>query len=139
MTNLDAKYRVVRLPESLREAIRQARDAKKQTNAEFVGKAVEDQLPTLMKALTKLGFDRLVGEARPIRLPFADKYGGLDLLRQASETVALPATHLLTLCLAAATKETESTSTRRTRRRQSAARAKQAGSRKAKGRGRKPQ
>jgi len=139
MTNPDVKYRVVRIPDTLRAAIRATRDAKEQTNAEFVGKAVENHLPRIVEALVTLHFPSLLGEVRPMRLPFADDYGTLDLLRESSETVGLPATHLLTLCLAAATKEFESTSNRRTRRRQSAARAKQSGSRKAKGRGRKTQ
>jgi len=100
-----------------------------------VGEAIEQHLSRILEALIELGFDRLVGESRPMRLPFADEYGTLDLLRESSETIGLPATHLLTLCLAAATKETETASTRKTRRRQTAGRPKQIKSRKGKGRG----
>ena len=81
MTTLDVKYRVVRIPETLRDAIRAARDAKEQTNAVFVGNAVEKHLPRISEALTELGFGDLVGETRPMRLPFSDEFGTLDLLR----------------------------------------------------------
>ena len=105
MTATDVKYRVVRLPNALRTAIRTTRDANKWTNAEFVGKAVEQQLPKLIASLQSLGFGEAGGQTRPMRLPFADEYGSLDLLREASETVGLPATQLLTLCFVAATKD----------------------------------
>jgi len=39
MTATDVKYRVIRLPDALRTAIRATRDANRWTNAEFVGKA----------------------------------------------------------------------------------------------------
>lgn len=105
MSATDVKYRVIRLPDTLRTTIRATRDAQKWTNAEFVGKAVEQQLPTLIASLQSLGFGNLGGQTRPMRLPFADEYGSLDLLREASETVGLPATQLLALCFVAATKD----------------------------------
>jgi hypothetical protein len=105
MTAADVKFRVIRLPDSLRTAIRVARDANEWTNAEFVGRAVEQELPKLLESLRKLGFDRLGGQTRPMRLPFADDYGSLDLLREASQTVGLPAIQLLALCFLAATKD----------------------------------
>lgn len=105
MTATDVKYRVIRLPDTLRTAIRTTRDANKWKNAEFVGKAVEQQLPNLVANLQSLGFSGACGQTRPMRLPFADEYGSLDLLREASETVGLPATQLLALCFVAATKE----------------------------------
>ena len=105
MTTTDVKYRVIRLPDALRTTIRTARDANKSTNAEFVGKAVEQQLPGLVASLQSLGFGDLGGQTRPMRLPFADDYGSLDLLREASETVGLPSTQLLALCFVAATKD----------------------------------
>ena len=105
MTATDVTYRVFRLPDALRTAIRAARDANKFTNAQFVGKAVEQQLPKLVANLQSLGFGHAGGQTRPMRLPFADDYGSLDLLREASETVGLPATQLLALCFVAATKD----------------------------------
>jgi hypothetical protein len=105
MTAADVKFRVIRLPDSLRTAIRVARDANEWTNAEFVGRAVEQELPKLLESLRKLGFDRLGGQTRPMRLPFADDYGSLDLLREASQTVGLPAIQLMALCFLAATKD----------------------------------
>lgn len=105
MTTADVKYRVIRLPDMLRAAIRATRDASKSTNAQFVGMAVEQQLPKLLTSLRTLGFDRLGGQTRPMRLPFADEYGSLDILREASQAVGLPAVQLLALCLLAATKD----------------------------------
>ena len=109
MTAADLTYRVIRLPDALRTAIRATRDANRWTNAEFVGKAVEQQLPQLVAALESLGFGGLGGQMRPMRLPFPDD-GSLDLLREASETVGLPATQLLALCFVAATKGTATAS-----------------------------
>ena len=43
-----------------------------------------------------------------MRLPFADEFRSLDMLREASESVGLPAVQLLALCFVAATKEAES-------------------------------
>jgi len=110
MTATDVKYRVIRLPDTLRTAIRATRDANKWTNAEFVGKTIEQQLPKLVVNLRSLGFRGAGGQTRPMRLPFADEYGSLDLLREASETVGLPATQLLALCFVAVTKGTPTAS-----------------------------
>jgi hypothetical protein len=109
MSAADVKFRVIRLPDPLRTAIRATRDANEWTNAEFVGRAVEQELPKLLENLLTLGFDRLGGQTRAMRLPFADEYGSLDLLREASQTVGLPAIQLLALCFLAATKNAPAT------------------------------
>jgi len=109
MTTANLTYRVIRLPDVLRTAIRATRDANKFTNAEFVGRAIEQELPKLIASLQSLGFAGPRGQTRPMRLPFPDD-GSLDLLREASETVGLPATQLLALCFVAATKDTPTAS-----------------------------
>ncbi len=101
----DVIHRVVPLPEPLREAMQQARDARGQTNAAFVAGAVADHLPRLIEGLQALGYGKLEGKRRPARLPFSKEAGTLQTLREASEQVQVPAIQLLLLCLAAATSE----------------------------------
>ena len=105
MTTPDATYRVVRLPEPLRDRFKKARDARQLTNADFIGQAVEAHLPRLLEGLTTLGFSSLTGKTHATRLPFPDQYATLDVLREASQSIGLPATQLLALCLSAATAE----------------------------------
>jgi hypothetical protein len=96
-------HRVVPLPEPLRQAMQQARDARGQTNSAFVAGAVADHLPRLIEGLEALGYGKLGGKRRPARLPFSTEAGTLQSLREASDKVQVPAIQLLLLCLAAAT------------------------------------
>lgn len=90
--------RVVAMPEPLRQAMQQARDAQGQTNAAFVAGAVADHLPRLMAGLQALGHDKLRGKRRPVRLPFSKEAITLQALREASDQVQVPAIQLLLLC-----------------------------------------
>ncbi|MFO0848316.1 MAG: hypothetical protein U0871_07140 [Gemmataceae bacterium] len=95
-------YRVFALPDGLRDAVRDARTRTGLTNRAFVAEAVAAHVGTLVSELTKLGFGRVGGPTRPARLPFSPEAGTLDALRRASGEVGVPASHLLLLCLAAA-------------------------------------
>src|SRR5262245_13048494 len=101
----DMVHRVLAMPEPLRQAMQQARDANGQTNAAFVAGAVADHLPRLIEGLQALGYGKLLGKRRPARLPFSTEAGTLQALRDASDQVHVPAIQLLLLCLAAATAE----------------------------------
>jgi hypothetical protein len=103
MAKGDMVHRVIQLPESLRQSMQQARDARGLTNAAFVAGAVADHLPRLIEGLRGLGYGKLLGQRRPARLPFSNAAGTLQVLREASDQVQVPAIQLLLLCLAAAT------------------------------------
>jgi hypothetical protein len=105
MTKGDIEYRVVAMPEPMRQAMQQARDARGQTNGTFVAGAVADHLPRLMEGLQALGHDKLRGQRRPARLPFSQAAGTLQVLREAGDKIQVSAVQLLLLCLAAATAE----------------------------------
>ena len=53
---IDIVFRVVRLPNSLRQSMRAARDTRNQTNEVFIAKAVTANLPTIIGTLGSLGF-----------------------------------------------------------------------------------
>lgn len=94
-----AGYRVVRLGEPLRQALRSRREATGQTVRAFLAEAVEHELPALVAALGELEISAEVGSAgRPARLPLSA--GGLAALRTAAETLGLPASLLLRASLA---------------------------------------
>ena len=95
-------YRVVKLPESLLTAVRKKRDQDETTNASFVAAAVEDHLPRLIEELQRIGFGVYAGDTRTARLPFSDDAAVLGQLKEGAETINLPATRLLELCLVAA-------------------------------------
>lgn len=78
-TNLT--YRVVKLPQKLRDSIRKQCDEQGVTNQEFVEAAVDTQLPVLIDRWRKLGFGRRRGTVVRTRLPFSDKAKTLDGLR----------------------------------------------------------
>jgi hypothetical protein len=95
-------YRVFKLPAPLLTAMRLTRDQVKTTNVRFLAEAVDSHLPSLVEELQRLGFGVHRGDQRVARLPFSDESATLSLLRDAAETVGLPATKLLELCLVAA-------------------------------------
>lgn len=99
----DTIFRVIPMPQSLIKAFRNTRDQREETNAEFVQKTIDVQLPKLVNALTELGFGKAEGRQKPLRLPFSSKLKSLEKLRQASATTHVPATMLMTLCIKAAT------------------------------------
>jgi hypothetical protein len=94
---IDPKFRVIRIADSLRDEIKQARDARGTTNAALVEAAVNGNLEDLTTALRALGFDADDAPKRPARYQISDELQAE--LRQASESVNVPATQLLTICL----------------------------------------
>jgi hypothetical protein len=97
--SIDQVHRVVHLPVGLLEGLRRNRDATGQTNAQVVGEAVSGQLPKVVEALKAVGLDRLTGKRQPVRLPFSAEAGTLEALKQASDSLGIPAIQLLCLCL----------------------------------------
>jgi hypothetical protein len=94
-------YRVFKLPASLLTAMREKRDQVETTNARFLAEAIDSHLPNLVKELQRLGFGVHGGDQQVARLPFSESVT-LSLLKDAAETVGLPSTKLLELCLVAA-------------------------------------
>lgn len=97
--SIDQVHRVVHLPVGLLEGLRRNRDATGQTNAQVVGESVSGQLPQIVEALKALGLDRLTGRRQPVRLPFSSEAGTLEALKDASDSLSIPAVQLLCLCL----------------------------------------
>ena len=95
-------YRVIKLPASLLTAMREKRDQVETTNVRFLAEAIDSHLPNLVKELQRLGFGLHGGDQQVARLPFSEESAILSLLRDAAETVGLPSTKLLELCLVAA-------------------------------------
>lgn len=89
-------YRVIRIPEEIREAIKRHRAETK--NQLVIAETIDSYLPSLINSLKLLGFPILVEKAKGYRLPFDDRT--LHQLRDASDQVGVPAAHLLTLSLA---------------------------------------
>jgi len=110
-TATNIKFRVLRLAEPLRDAVKKARLDQGLTTRHFVAEAVKSHLPSLVDGLSALGLGTTSGPKRPARLPFADEDGTLDALRKASEAVRIPATQLLCSCLAAAAGQAAPTGT----------------------------
>jgi len=100
-------FRVFKLPESLLTAMREKRDEVETTNVCFLADAVDSHLPRLIEELRRLGFGVHGGDQQVARLPLSDESATLSLLREAAETVGLPATKLVELCLVAAVQPRE--------------------------------
>ena len=109
-------YRVFKLPESLLTAMREKRDEVETTNVRFLADAVDSHLPRLIEELRRLGFGVHGGDQQMARLPLSDESATLSLLREAAETVGLPATKLVELCLVAAVQPHSKPKRRRRRR-----------------------
>ena len=90
-------YRVYRVPEPLRKAMRQKRAQRGQTVQEFLAGAVERELPRLAQLLGELGISSSDSAARPAKLPLDETV--LKKLKKASEDTGLPQTSLLLACL----------------------------------------
>jgi hypothetical protein len=85
-------YRVFKLPASLLTAMREKRDQVETTNVRFLAEAVDSHLPNLVEELQRLGFGVHGGDQKVARLPFTDEAVTLGQLKEAAETVGLPAT-----------------------------------------------
>jgi len=117
MSDAAIVYRVITMPDSLLNMMREERDRRKATNVQFLSIVVNEHLPTLVAALKTLGFQTLNDKKRTVRLPFSDEDATLGQLREACEETGLPATKLLELCLVTATRSSAATKPRRRRRR----------------------
>ena len=93
----DTIFRVYRMPEPLRKAMRQKRAQRNQTVQEFIQTAVADELPRLVESLGKLHIGPADPEARPAKLPLDERL--LASLRQASAETGLSQSQLLLACL----------------------------------------
>jgi hypothetical protein len=93
----EVRYRVYRISESLREAIREKRLKRGQTVQEFIRTAVVDELPRLVETVKALGIVPGGLEARPAKLPLDERL--LAELRKASGEVGLSQSQLLMSCL----------------------------------------
>ena len=90
-------YRVYRVPEPLRKAMRQKRAKWGQTVQEFLAGAVDGELPRLVQMLGALGISGANPAAHPAKLPLDDRL--LAELKRASEDTGLPQTPLFLACL----------------------------------------
>jgi hypothetical protein len=109
-------YRVFKLPASLLTAMREKRDQVETTNVRFLAEAVDSHLPNLVEELQRLGFGVHGGDQKVARLPFTDEAVTLGQLKEAAETVGLPVTRLLELCVVATLRPQEQPRRRRGRR-----------------------
>ena len=90
-------YRVYRVPEPLRKAMRQKRAQRSQTVQEFLTGAVEDELPRLLESLGNLHIGPADPEACPAKLPLDERL--LASLKRASIETGLSQSQLLLACL----------------------------------------
>ena len=90
-------YRVYRVPEPLRKAMRQKRAKRNQTVQEFIQTAIAGELPRLVESLGKLHIVPIDPEARPAKLPLDERL--LASLKKASSDTGLPQQQLLLACL----------------------------------------
>ena len=89
-------YRVYRMPEPLRKAMRQKRAQRGQTVQEFIQAAVADELPRLVESLGNLHIGPADPDARPARLPLDERL--LASLKGASTETGLSQSQLLLAC-----------------------------------------
>ena len=89
----DMIYRVYRVPEPLRRAMRQKRAQRNQTVQEFIQTAVVDELPRLVESLGKLHVGPADRDSRPAKLPLDERL--LVSLRQANVETGLSQSQLL--------------------------------------------
>ena len=90
-------YRVYRVPEPLRKAMRQKRAQRGQTVQDFIETAVVDELPRLVESLGNLHIGAADPDARPAKLPLDERL--LASLKKASIDMGLPQAQLLITCL----------------------------------------
>ena len=93
-------YRVYRVPEPLRKAMRQKRAQRGQTVQEFIETAVVDELPRLVESLGNLHIGAADPDARPAKLPLDERL--LANLKGASIETGLSQSQLLLASLRAA-------------------------------------
>ena len=93
----EAIFRVYRVPEPLRKAMRQRRAQRSQTVQEFIQTAIADELPRLVESLGNLHIGPVDPVARPAKLPLDERL--LASLKRASADTGLPQSQLFLACL----------------------------------------
>lgn len=93
----DEVFRVYRIDDSTREAIKNARLANAQTVKQFLDSAITEQLPLLLAELRASGITSVSGKLRPLRAPLTDSL--VQLLQAASVDSGLPQSLLLLTAL----------------------------------------
>ncbi len=95
-TATETIYRVYRLPKPTKKTVKEGRIEKDITLHDYLGEAIDKQLPKLVEGLKALGIvaPKQLG---PSRLPMSDAL--LKQLRKASNETGLPTTTLLIACL----------------------------------------
>jgi hypothetical protein len=94
-------WRVFKIDESLRSAMKSAREKEGQTVAEFLESSLDNHLPQLIESLQALGVQKS-GKSRPARLPMTR--GNLNLLKKSAIATGLDQSQLLLACLRLASK-----------------------------------
>lgn len=93
------KYRVYRIPESLRRAVKAKREAHNVPTKAVLDGAVSDALPKVVAALQSVGFRMTKSKLRPVRWPVdAELLGTLAVASR--QTGGIPASKLLAVSLA---------------------------------------
>ena len=108
-------FRVLHLPENLREAIQSKRKKNRQTLKDFTWQVVEGGLAPLVEALNEV-LPSPGGPSRPMRIPLSDRL--LTELREAANRVNISSTRLLLAMLQLATQKEGGTGRRRGRKKQ---------------------
>jgi hypothetical protein len=92
------KFRVYRINESLRKAVRAKREAQNVPTKAVLDAAVTEALPKIVKALQSVGFGMSKGKVRPVRWPVDSEL--LGALAVASKQVGgIPGSRLLAVAL----------------------------------------
>jgi hypothetical protein len=109
----DVSFRVLRLPESLREGVRRAKQSHGIPNRQWLTNAIEAHLPNIVEELDQMEIRASSGPTRPVRFPFDN--ATLAMLKAASEITGLPAITLLRACFTRAIAGQTSRAVRRVR------------------------
>jgi hypothetical protein len=95
-------YRVYRVSDQLRSAIKTRRTKFNATTTQVLSEAIDVALPKVVASLKQLGFGFEGTKKRPIRFPLSDNI--LSALAQASKQTGVHQTQLLTAALHLTTK-----------------------------------
>lgn len=89
-------HRVYRVPESLREALAQAREKRELTIRGFIAEAVQQELPEIVETLAAMGLEKRT-DLRPVRWPIDP--ATLKAVAYAAEQTGVDQSKLLLACL----------------------------------------
>lgn len=109
------KYRVYRIPESLRKAVKAKREASGTNTKAILDGAISDALPKVLAALQSVGLRMTKSKIRPVRWPVDDELLGALSVCSRQCGGAVSASKLLTISLALFCAETPKTPRKRGR------------------------